>query len=214
MQKFVRAALGLLVSLGVLLSLAACQSGHVACNVTVVEIAVVRGINYLPGNDVPGYGVAGTALTQAELGPVFDTINAEVQGCTPLPTQGNFSSFLAVGTKLYTIKGYQPSFRLAVKQATPGQNQPISLLEAVSNPYASKGSEVMQLDHKVTSILLYSQNGYSSSPATPPLATARSAQQVAELIALFDQAPVRATRDSGSTADFLVFRFSDAPFQA
>jgi hypothetical protein len=207
MQKFVRIILGLLAILGVLLSLAACQSDHVACNVSVVEMASVRGIAYLPGNTVPGYNMAGRALTQVELGPVFDTINTAVGGCSQ-PTQGNFSTFLPAGTILYTLKGYPPSFRLAVKQGTPGQNQPISLLEALSNPHASKGSELMQLDH-VTSMLLYPHSSPSSSPATPPLAAARSLKQVAELVALFDHAPVRATNDTGSTSDFLVLRFSD-----
>ena len=207
MQKFVRMVLGLFASLGVFLSLGACQLGQTACNVSVAEIIVIRGINYLPGNDVPDYRLTGTTITPAELGPVFDTINATIGGCTP-PPQGNFSSFLPVGTKLYTIKGYQPSFRLAVKQPTPGQNQPISLLEAVKNPHATNGSEVMQLDHKVMSILLYSRNG-SVSLTTPPLATVRAPQQVAKLVALFDQAPVNTSGDTGSMSDLLVFRFND-----
>jgi hypothetical protein len=207
MQQFVRITLGLLAILGVLLGLAACQSDHVACNVSVAQIAVVRGIDYLPGNSVPGYSMVGSALTQAELGPVFNTINTFAGGCSH-PTQDNFSTFLPAGTTLYTLKGYPPSFRLAVKQGTPVQNQPISLLEAIAHPHASKGSELMQLDH-VTSILLYPQSSPSSSPTTPPLAAARSPRQVEELVALFDQAPVRATTDTGSTSDVLVFRFSD-----
>lgn len=146
----------------------------VACNVSVAQIAVVRGIDYLPGNSVPDYSRVGSALTQAELGPVFDTINTFAGGCSQ-PTQGNFSTFLPAGTTLYTFKGYPPSFRLAVKQGTPVQNQPISLLEAIAHPHASKGSELMQLDH-VTSILLYPQSSPSSSPTTPPLAAARSPQ--------------------------------------
>lgn len=207
MQKFVRITLGLLATLGVLLGLVACQSGQVVCNVSAAEMAVVRGIDYLPGNAFPSYSMAGSALTPAELGPVFDTINTAAGGCSQ-PTQGNFSTFLPVGTTLYTLKGYLPSFRLAVKQGTPGQNKPISLLEALFNPHASKGSKLMQLDH-VTSILLYSQSSSSSSPTTPPLATVRSPKQVTELVALFDQAPVRATSDTGSKSDVLVFRFSD-----
>jgi hypothetical protein len=170
-------------------------------------MAIVRGIDYLPGNAVPGYKMAGSALTLAELGPVFDTINTAVGGCSQ-PTQGNFSTFLPAGTTLYTIKGYLPSFRLAVKQGTSSQNQPISLLEAISNPHATKGSELIQLDH-VSSILLYPQSSPSSSPTTAPLGAANSPQQVAELTELFDQAPVRAINDTGSTFDVLVFRFSD-----
>ena len=205
MQKFVRITLGLLATLGVLLSLAGCQSNYVSCSVA--EMAVVRGIDYLPGNVIPGYSMAGSALTQAELGPVFDTINTAVGDCSQT-TQGNFSSFLSAGTKIYTLKGYLPSFRLAVKQSTPGQNQPISLLEAISNPHASKGSELIQLDH-VTSMLLYPQSSPSSSPKTPPMAATRSPKQVAEVVALFNQAPMRATNATGSTFDVLVFRFSD-----
>jgi hypothetical protein len=209
MPKFVHIALGMLVSLGMLFGLAACQMGQQACNVSVAQIAVVRGINYLPGNTVLGYGMAGTALTEANLGPVYDTINTSEGGCSPAPSQGNYSTYLAAGTQLYTVKGYQPSFRLAVKQAVSNSQQSITLLEAISNPHASKGGALMQLDQKVDSILLYPESSSSSSPATPPLKTVSSPQQVAKLIALFDQAPVRAIAATGGTSDRLVFHFSD-----
>lgn len=66
----------------------------------------------------------------------------------------------------------------------------------------------MQLDHEVLSILLYSRNG-SFSPTTPPIATVRAPGQVARLVALFDQAPVNTSGNSGNISDLLVFRFND-----
>jgi hypothetical protein len=205
MQKFVHIALGLVASLGVLLGLVACQIGPKVCTASLSEIAMVRGIDYLPGNTVPGSHITGTALTQADLGPVYDTINTAIQGCT-LPTSGNYSTFLADGTQLYTIKGYQPWFRLAVKETVSGSQQSITFIEAVDNPHASTGGELMQLDDKVDSILLYPQS-ISSTPA--PLKTVRSPQEVAKLIALFDQAPLQPKTDTGVTQDLLVFHFRD-----
>jgi hypothetical protein len=209
MQKFVPIALGLVASLGAVLSLVACQMGQQACShVSLPERDVVRGIDYFPGNFVLGTNIAGAALTQADLGPVYDTISADIHGCTP-PTSGNYSTFLAEGTQLYTIKGYQPWFRLAVKEAASGSNPSITFIEAIANPHASKGGELLQLDNKVDSILLHPQSSLSSSPTPPPLKTVRSPQQVAKLIVLFDQAPLHAKTGTGSTSDVLIFHFRD-----
>jgi hypothetical protein len=212
MQKFVHIALGLLAGLGVLLGLVACQMGQQACgDVSLPERDVVRGIDYFPGNFVLGTNIAGAALTQADLGPVYDTINADIHACAPPPT-GNYSTFLAQGTQLYTIKGYQPWFRLAVKEAASGSTPSITFIEATANPHASTGGELLQLDNKVDAILLYPQSSLSSSPTSPtppPLKTVRAQEQVAKLITLFDQAPLQAKQDTGSTSDVLVFHFRD-----
>jgi hypothetical protein len=212
MQKFVHIAFGLVASLGVLLGLVACQMGQQACgHVSLPERDVVRGIDYFPGNFVLGTNIAGTALPQADLGPVYDTINADIHDCAP-PSTGNYSTFLAQGTQLYTIKGYQPWFRLAVKEAASGSSQSITFIEAVDNPHASTGGELLQLDNKVDAILLYPQSSLSSAPTSPPpppLKTVRAPEQVAKLIALFAQAPLQAKQETGSTSDILVFHFRD-----
>lgn len=209
MRKFIHITLGLLASLAVLLGLIACQVGQQACsNLSLPEMDVVRGIEYRPGDSVLGSNIGGAALTQADLGPVYDTINAHIGGCAP-PASGNYSTFLADGTTLYTIKGYQPWFRLAIEEEASGSNQSIAFIEAVANPHASKGDELMQLDNKVDSILLYLLSSSSSSSTPPPLKTVSSPQQVAKLIALFDQAPLQVESDTGVTRDYLVFHFRD-----
>jgi hypothetical protein len=38
-----------------------------------------------PGNEVPGSGITGAAFTQADLGPIFDTINIPVSCTLPTP---------------------------------------------------------------------------------------------------------------------------------
>ncbi len=207
MRNFVYIVLGLVASLGVVLGLVACQMGQQSCsNVSIPEMDVVRGIDYRPGDFVLGTNIGGAALTQADLGPVYDTINAHIGVC-PEPTTGNYSTFLAAGTQLYTIKGYQPWFRLAIIEAASSSNQSIVFIEAIANPHASKGSELMQLDNKVDSILLYPQSSSSSTPV--PLKTVSSPQQVAKLVALFDQAPLPGKPDTGVTHDWLVFHFRD-----
>jgi hypothetical protein len=212
MQKFVHIALGLVASLDVLLGLIACQIGQQACNsIPLPERDVVRGIEYYPGNFVLGSHIAGAALTQADLGPVYDTIGANIHDCAPPPT-GNYSTFLSEGTRLYTIKGYQPWFRLAVIEAASGSAPSISFIEATSNPHARTAGELLPLDNKVDAILLYPHSSFSSaptSPTPPPLKTVRAQEQVAKLIALFDQTPLQGTPDTGGTIDILVFHFRD-----
>lgn len=66
----------------------------------------------------------------------------------------------------------------------------------------------MQLDNKVDSILLYPPDDSSSATPTPSK-TVRSAQQVARLIAVFDQTPLQAKMDTGNTLDVLDFHFRD-----
>jgi len=113
MRKFMHIAIGLLASLGVMLALVACQLGPQACrNVSLPELDVVRGIEYRPGNFVLGSTIEGAALTQDDLGPVYDTISADIHAC-PAPLSGNYSTFLADGTQLYTIKGVNASVNLA-----------------------------------------------------------------------------------------------------
>lgn len=189
----------LLVGLGIILSLAGCQSaagcGGVA---SFADMTVVRGIAYLPV--AIGNRSAGRAITEADLNPVFDSITVSF-GCSP-PAKGNYSTRFDVGTKLYALKGYLPSFRLAVKQA-----QTILLLEAQRNPNAKRGGELLDLDNKVQSIVVYKQGA-----PTAPIATIENAKKVAALLALLDQAPIREGSNVGDTLDVLEFHLSDGTY--
>lgn len=211
MRKMVQLVFGLLASLGMSLCLIACQVGQLgqpACSrVSIPERDVVRGIEYIPGDAVLGYDLSGAALTQADLGPAYDVINLDIHGCAP-PATGNYSTFLADGTQLYTIKGYQTWFRLALKETDSSSNQ-VYFIEATNNPRATKGGELMQLD-EVDSVLLYSQDSLRSTPTPSPLRAVSSPQQVARLVTLFDQAPIpKQPRSFESSPDVLVFHFRD-----
>ena len=114
----------------------------------------------------------------------------------------NYSTRLNVGTKLYALKGYLPSFRLAVKQA-----QAILLLEAQRNPHATRGGELLDIDKKVQSIIVSKQG-----TPTAPIATIEDAKQVAVLIALLDEAPIHEGNSVGDTLEVLEFHLSDGTF--
>jgi hypothetical protein len=211
MRKMIQIAFALLASLGMSLCLIACQVGQLgqqACSrVSLPEMDMVRGIEYKPGNFVPGYDLSGAMLAQADLGSVYDSISVDIHGCPP-PATGNYSTFLADGTQLYTIKGYWPWFRLAVKETDSSANQ-VYLIEAMDNPRATTGGELMQLDN-VDAVLLYSQESLRTTPTPSPMKAARSPQQVTKLIVLFDQAPIPARKPGfKGQVDELVFHFRD-----
>lgn len=211
MKIITHSTLMILAGLGILLGLAACQLGPTpVCTAMQPLINVVRGIYYIPNTQASGGLPGGTALSSANLGPAFDTITDHVGRCDNSPVHGNYSTVYDVGTKLYTVKGYQPWFRLAVQTGTAGQ-QSITLLEAAQNPNAHKGSELMQLDDNVDAILLYSKT-YPTDGGAPNLTTVaniRDAQKIAKLIALFDQAPIKTAAMSSETIDTLAFHFND-----
>lgn len=203
MEKFSPPFLLLLLAVvGIILSLAGCQSAAAGCGgaASFADMTVVRGVDYLPV--AIGSRSAGRAITEADLGPAFDSITVSL-GCSP-PAQGNYSTRFPVGTKLYALKGYLPSFRLAVKQA-----QAILLLEAQRNPHATRGGELLDLDKKVHSIIVYKQG-----TPTAPIATIEDAKQVVVLIALLDEAPIRQGNNAGDTLDILEFHLSDGTFSS
>lgn len=201
MEKFSPPFLLLLLAVvGIILSLAGCQSAAAGCGgvASFADMTVVRGVDYLPV--AIGSRSAGRDITEADLGPAFDSITVSL-GCSP-PTQGNYSTRFNVGIKLYALKGYLPSFRLAVKQA-----QAILLLEAQRNPHATRGGELLDLDKKVQSIIVSKQG-----TPTAPLATIEDAKQVAVLIALLDEAPIHEGNSVGDTLEVLEFQLSDGTF--
>src|SRR5262245_44550049 len=77
---------------------------------------------------------SGRALNASDLGPVFATIHFKLDGNVQDPgyqSKDGDAAFLPAGTKVYAVKGYKPTFRLAAYQ-----NGEIQLYESDTNPHA------------------------------------------------------------------------------
>jgi len=62
------------------------------------------------------YERVGRRLTSSDLGPIYATVRFKLEGTIHDPAyqaRDGDASFLDVGTRVYTVKGYLPTFRLA-----------------------------------------------------------------------------------------------------
>ena len=168
-----------------------------------VDFVQFRGIQYMGQNmgQSPGHSQS-NQLQEKNLGPVFSTVAFKVSGnVTDLGYQikDGDAAFLDAGTKVYTVKGYQPWFRLAAHSRGG-----IVLYEVTQNPKAKRGAELLDIDGKVRYISINSeQDGVTE------LATIKDPQQVARLVSLIDNAPIHTQGSNQTAAYFLVLHFID-----
>ena len=76
-----------------------------------VDFIRFGGITYVVAPTKPG-----RMLTANDLGPVFATVRLKLDGNVQDPayqSKDGDAAFLDAGTKIYTMKGYRPTFRLA-----------------------------------------------------------------------------------------------------
>lgn len=103
-------------------------------------------------------------LDNIELGEVYDTVKhkiADVVFDTKYKARDGDAAFHEIGTKVYSVLGYDTDFRLAV-QTEYG----IRLYEADSNPNASYGKEILDIENKVDYITLNSESDAQTVIAT------------------------------------------------
>ncbi|MBA2678952.1 MAG: hypothetical protein H0U76_11235 [Ktedonobacteraceae bacterium] len=114
-------------------------------------------------------------------------------------TKDGDAAFLDAGTKIYTVKGYQPWFRLAAHSRGM-----IVLYEVTQNPQAKRGAQLLDIDGKVRFISMNSeQDGVTE------LAKIKNPQLVARLVTLIDNAPIRTQGSNHEAAYFLALHFID-----
>lgn len=145
---------------------------------------------------------AGRSLTASDLGPVFATVTFRLQGNVHNPgyhSKDGDAAFLDAGSKVYTVKGYKPTFRLATQV-----NKDITLYEADTNPHASKGGDLLDIGGKVRSIgIVSAQDGETE------LGAIKDPKRVAALVTLILQAPVDQSRQGGDMRYFITFHLVD-----
>ena len=195
----------LLVVLLPLLGLASCTfpphgpSSSNTQNVVIDWVNFIRfgGITYLAAPTRPG-----RSLTENDLGPVFATIAFKLEGNVHNPgyqSRDGDAAALDVGTKVYTVKGYNPTFRLAARE-----NNAIILYEADTNPHARKGADLLDIGGKVRYIGVVSdQDGVTE------LGAIKDPARVTALVTMVLEAAVDQNRQGGNRRFFIAFHLVD-----
>jgi hypothetical protein len=143
----------------------------------------------------------GRALRDDDLGGEVGRVSFRLNGSVPpigyVPKDGD-AAYLDPGTPLYGVNGYLSSFRLAARRA--GR---LVLFEAVTNPNAHTGRDLLDIDGKVKSVALDEND---------PRAIARSIdrpEEVATLVEMVLNARVEPGVKFGKRTEYVSFRLLD-----
>lgn len=165
-----------------------------------VDFVKFNGIMYVANSD----SHADTQLLAANLGPQFATVKFKVDGNVSdgsYRTKDGDAAFLDVGTPIYTVKGYAPTFMLAVHR--DGQIIPYIV---DGNPGATTGADLLDIGGKVTRIGINSE-----ADGTTELGAISDPRKIQSLVALILAAPVNqnTTHPPSGTRYFLAFHLRD-----
>ncbi|MDB5057997.1 MAG: hypothetical protein JWO59_1469 [Chloroflexi bacterium] len=195
-QRWIAAACTL--ALSTLLLAALLRPTAVSAGATWPDFVRFGGITYV-ANGLNG----GRALATTDLGPVFATVRFTVAGTIQDPSyrpKDGDAALLPVGTPVYSVRGYRPSFRLAVRTRAG-----IVLYEADTNPRAKMGAELLDIAGKVRAI------GIHCLPeGMARLATITNPALVSAVVATILDAPVDQRRlEPGPATYVLAFSLRD-----
>ena len=143
----------------------------------------------------------GDELTSVKFRFVWDGIQAGKQ-----PTYGPeeaYAAHLDIGTPIFTVKGYLPSFRLAARRKGK-----IILFEASRIPNATKGSDYFDL-RNVEYIGVNSEED-----AVTELAAIKDPERVNDLVRLVMDSPVEGGLGMAGPRFFIAFHFRDGTASA
>ena len=145
---------------------------------------------------------SGRPLTESDLGPDFATVKFKLAGNVQdlgYQEQDGDAVFLAVGAKIYTVKGYSSTFRLAAQWG-----KMFALYEADTNPRARTGADLLDISGKVQYIGISSVQDEHTE-----LGVIKDPKQVNTLITQILQAPVDQNRQTGIKRYVLAFHLID-----
>ncbi|HLH63078.1 MAG TPA: hypothetical protein VKV20_15465 [Ktedonobacteraceae bacterium] len=166
------------------------QNGQTAVVIDWVDFIKFGGITYVATSP-------GRPLVAGDLGPVFATIKFKLDGNVQNPnyqSKDGDAAFLNPGTKVYTVKGYKPTFRL-----TAYQNGEIQLYEADTNPHAKVGADLLDIGGKVLYIGINSpQDGKTE------LGSIKNSKQVEDLVTMVLNAPVNQNYQSQESSQYFI----------
>lgn len=209
-SKFLTTASPLLALLCCLLGVASCGNNAASAgdvhgqptqaNVQIDWVDFMRfgGITY-----VATFNQASRQINSHDLGPIFATVHFKLDGNIHSPNyqaKDGDAALLQVGTKIYSLNNYKPSFRLAAY--VNGEPQ---LYEADTNPAAKTGADLLDIAGKVAYIgIISEQDGVTERGAI------KDATMVASLVSMILQAPVNQQYQSqGSMSYFIALHLID-----
>jgi len=195
----------LLVVLLSFLGLVSCTSPSNGSSSPNAQNAVIDWVNFIRFGGITYLAVPtrpGRSLTESDLGPVFATVTFKLEGNVQNPgyqSRNGDAAFLDAGTKVYTVKGYNPTFRLAAQQ-----NNMFILYEADTNPQARRGGDLLDIGGKVQYIGIVSdQDGVTE------LGAIKDPERVTALVTMVLQATVDQNRQGDGRRYFITFHLVD-----
>ncbi len=162
------------------------------------------GITYY-ANDLSDGAKAGAHGIQP--GPKFGEVRFKLEG-TNKPfskIENGDAGLLPAGTPVYELKGYAPSFRLAARR-----REELILYEAVTNPRAKRGRDLMDIAGKVSRIAVYS--AYGAPMRAKELAVIEDPSAVGVLVDMVLESPIRrgsSVRVPGERETTVIFELED-----
>jgi hypothetical protein len=196
--SYMASALALVLVLSLVLAACASQPSSNGVQIDWVDFIRFGGITYTTSPVGAGH-----ALNASDLGSVFATVSFKLEGNVQDPgyqSKDGDAAFLNPGTKVYVVKGYNPTFRLAAYQ-----NGTIHLYESDTNPHAKVGADLLDIGGKVLYIGIN-----SDQDGTTELAAVKDSKQISMLVDMILKAPVNQNYQSkGSKRYFIDFHLLD-----
>ncbi len=178
------------------LILTTCSGAHTAVSIMWMDFLQIGEIHYL-GVHPPFAEDAGRVIQESDLGPEFARVRFKVDGNIQRsdyrPKDGD-AAFLEPGTRLYRVKGYVPTFRLAAVR-----DAGIVIYEAAANPRAKKGAYLLDIDGRVRSIAV--KRMYMGTTGGM---TIEDPRQIDAVVAMILEAPVDQSGAPESTQPYTV----------
>jgi|SRR5690606_5873685 len=128
--------------------------------------------------------IKGNLLTVDDIDKEYFEVKRKLSGGINNPgyvSKSGDAAYLDEGTLIYTVKGYDPDFRVAAFQ-----DEDIILYEAYRNKWAKKGSELLDIEDKVDSISIMENREEDSEK----IATIDDEETVEKLVDMIMEAPV------------------------
>jgi hypothetical protein len=146
----------------------------------------------------------GRALTAKDLGAQYATVKFELNGQETNPSyrrRDGDAAYLPVGTSVYRVTGYPPTFLLAAREPSGG----LTLFVVQSNEQARVGADFLAIGGKVRAL-----NVLSPQDATTIVGSITQNAEIANAVALILGAPVNQTlTPEGSNRYFVAFQLMD-----
>ncbi len=141
---------------------------------------------------------------KVEIGPEFAQVKFQLSGNVSDPQyqiKDGDAAYLAVGTPIYTVKGYKPEFRLAARES----DNTWQLYEADTNPNAKVGADLLDISGKVQYIGIN-----SPIDGTTEIAAIKDTKQIAALVDSVLKAPVdQNLMPASNISYFIAFHLQD-----